>query len=260
MKNIFETEEKPVPHSNQIAHLHRRLCLLVFALALLLQGLLSVEKSVGDYYQWLAQSFKIILTVEVPANQEQLTSWQAELAQQPEVDQVRVFSADEALAVVRHQNPQLVDSLLALGKNQMPPYFELVPKEQSFYNVGAWTDTLAAKYENLSLHYSHQQATLLFYTGLAAKLLRGLGILVLISFLAFMFLVEAAPYPQEHALSGFVAGLVAGLVAAGLLAAVLYPMGVLVDFWNYATSWHRQVLVLVFSGLMGWTLSKWQKF
>lgn len=260
MENIFEEEAPQKPRSNQIGHLHRKLFLLVFAIVLLVQGLLGVEKGISDYYCWLASSFKIILTVEEPASQEQLTAWQTELARQEAVDQVRLFTPQEALAVVRHQNPQLADSLLALGKNQMPAYFELRLKEQAFCNVRALTDNLSARYEHFSVQVSQAQATLLFYTGLAAKLLRGLSILALISFLAFMFLVEAAPYPQENAWSGLLAGALAGVLSAVLLAVVLYPLGLLTDFWVYATSWHRQVAVLVFSGLLGWTFSKWQKF
>ncbi len=260
MENIFEDEEPKTSASNQLGHLHRKLFLLVFAVALLVQGMLGVEKGVNDYYRWLAGSFKVILTVDEPATQEQLDAWQAELAQQEAVAQVRLFTPQEALAVVRHQNPQVADSLLALGQNQMPAYFELRLKEQAFYNVRALTDAWAARYEAFSVQVSHAQATLLFYAGLAAKLLRGLGILALISFLAFMFLVEAAPYPQENAWSGLAAGLLAGVLSGVILAVGLYPLGLLTDFWVYATSWHRQVAVLVFSGLLGWSFSKWQKF
>ena len=260
MENIFEEEEPKTSRPSQMGHLHRKLFLLVFAIALLVQGLLGVEKGINDYYHWLADSFKVILTVEGSPTPEQLDGWQAELARQDEVEQVRLFTPQEALAVVRHQNPQLAESLLALGKNQMPSYFELRLKEKAFYNVRALTDDWAARYEHFSVQVSHTHATLLFYTGFAAKLLRGLEILALIGFLAFMFLVEAAPYPQENAWNGLLAGVLAGLLSAVLLAVVLYPLGLLTDFWVYVTSWHRQVAVLVFSGLLGWTFSKWQKF
>ncbi len=260
MENIFEEKEKPTPRSNQVGHLHRKLFLLVFAVALLAQGLLGVEKGLGDYYRWVANSFKMVVTIETLPSQEQAEQWQEQLAALPGVEHVRFFSPQEALAVVRHQNPQLVDSLLLLGKNQMPAYFELTFHEHAFYNVQALADTLPTRIENAVVYYNASQARLLFYLALAVKLLRGLGILVLLSFLAFMFLVEAAPYPQPYACSGLLAGLLASLLAAGLLAGILYPLGVLADFMAYATSWHRQVGVLVFSGLLGWTLSKWQKF
>lgn len=260
MDELFEPELKEVRPTKHVGHLYRKLFLLVLAVALLGQGLLWVEKGLSGYYKQLQDSFKVILTVENPVEAARLEEWGQALNQKEEIASVRLFSAEDALAVVRHKNPQLAESLLLLGKNQMPAYFEVTFVPAAMRNISPLVDSLAAEYEDLLPHYNEQHARLLFYTGLYAKLLRALGILSLLGFLAFMFLVEATPVAQSHAWGGLFAGILAGILSAALVAAVLYPAGVLGEHFPLFTTWHRQVLLLVFCALLGWTLSKWQKF
>ncbi len=260
MEDNFELEMKEVRTPKQVGHLHRKLFLLVFAVALLAQGWLLVEKGLRDYYNQLADSFKVILTVDEPAESAQLEEWGKTLSQKEDITSVRLLSPEDALAVVRHKNPQLVESLLQLGKNKMPAYFEITMTESAIANIEPFVDNLAAEYETLTAHYDLAHARLMFRVGLYAKLLRGLGALALLAFLTFMFLIEAAPYTQQQALSGLLSGMLAGILSGGLLAAVVYPAGLLVDMLPYFTTWSRQGLLIVFCGLLGWALSKWQRF
>ena len=101
---------------------------------------------------------------------------------------------------------------------------------------------------------------MLFYVGFAAKAVRILGALALLCLLAFMFLVEAFPYEQGHALGGVISGVLAGALSAVALGILICPLGPLADVLAYFTTWHRQVLLVVCCGLLGWTFSKWQKF
>ena len=260
MDELFEPELKKESAPKHIGHLYRKLFLLVMSIALLGQGILLVDTGLRNYYQKLASSFKIILTVDGQADSTQLENWEQSLKQKEDITEVRLFSPEDALEVVRHKNPQLVDSLLLMGKNQMPAYFEIEVTSRTLGNIRPFVDNLAAQYEELTPHYNAQHAHLASYTGLYSKLLRALVVLSLLGFLAFMFLVEAAAHQHGHAWGGVAAGLLAALLSAGRVIAVLYPAGVLGDTVQQFTTWHRQVLVLVFCGLLGWTLSKWQKF
>ena len=260
MDELFEPELKKGSTPKQIGHLYRKLFLLVMAIALLGQCILLVDKGLQNYYQKLADSFKIILTVDGPVEADQLERWGQSLNEKEDVVSVRLFSPDDALVVVRHKNPQLVDSLLLMGKNQMPAYFEIRVTPRMLGNIRPFVDNLATQYEELTPHYNQQHARLAYYTGLYSKLLRVLMVLSLLGFLAFMFLVEASACSQGHALGGVIAGLLASLLCVGIVLGVLYPTGMLEGDWQQFTSWHRQVLLLVFCGLLGWTLSKWQKF
>ena len=260
MEDNFELEMKEVHSPKHIGHLHRKLFLLVFAVALLAQGWLVVEKGLSDYYRQLADSFKVILTVDAPADPAQLEEWGQTLNQKEDITSVRLLSPEDALAVVRHKNPQLVESLLQLGKNQMPAYFEVTVADAAMANIEPLVDNLDAEYEDLTPHYNLSHAQLMFRVGLYAKLLRLLGALTLLVFLTFMFLVEAAPYSQQRALSGLLSGMLAGVLSIGVFVLMVYPAGLLTDFLAYFTTWSRQGLLVVFCGLLGWTLSKWQRF
>lgn len=260
MDEHFELEMKEMRMPKQVGHLHRKVFLFVFSVALLAQGWLMIEKGLSNYYRQLADDFKVILTVDVPAEPAQLEAWGQTLRQKEAITSVRLLSPEDALAVVRHKNPQLVESLLQLGKNQMPAYFELTFKETAMGNIEPLMDHLDSEYEGLSAHYDLSHAQLLFRVGMYAKLLRGIGALALLGFLTFMFLVEAAPYAQQGALGGLLSGLSAGLLSGVLLAGVVYPVGLLADMLPYFTTWSRQGLLIVFCGLLGWALSKWQRF
>ena len=260
MDDNFELEMKEVHAPKQVGHLHRKLFLLVFAVALLGQGWLVVEKGLSEYYRQLADSFKVILTVDGPAEPAQLEEWGQTLNQKAAISSVRLLSPEDALTVVRHKNPQLVESLMQLGKNKMPAYFEVTFTEDAIANVEPLVDNLDAEYETLTPHYDLVHAQLLFRAGLYTKLLRGLGALAVLAFLTFMFLVEAAPYTQQHALSGLLSGLLAGVLSGGLLLAVVYPAGLLTELFAYFTTWARQGILVVFCGLLGWAFSKWQRF
>ncbi len=261
MDEFFEqTEPKKPTRSKQVGHLYRKLFLLVFSIALIGQALLFVDKGLADYYRTLAESFKVILTVDSQENTETLEQWGQTLNQKEDITSVRLLSPEDALTVVRHKNPQLVDSLLLMGKNQMPAYFEITLSVPAVNNIRPFVDNLNAEYEELTPHYNEQHARMLFYVGFAAKLVRVLGGLALLGFVAFMFLVEAFPYAQGHAFGGLFSGVCAGVLSGVLIGALIYPTGLLADIFVYFTTWHRQVLLLVFCGLLGWTFSKWQKF
>ncbi len=249
---------KRVP--KQVGHLHRKLFLLVFGIMLLGQILLLVDKGLSTYYQLLERSFKVVLTIDSAADQAQLATWGHALTQQAHITSVHLFSPEDALAVVRHKNPQLVDSLLLMGKNQMPAFFEITLAPAAISNIRPFVDNLQVQYKGLVAHYNAEQAQQLFYVGMCNKLLRGLCAGALLAFLAFMFLVEAAPYKHPHWLSGLLSGLLAALVATGVVAVALYPIGLFKEFLTlFVVPW-RQVSLWVSGCLLGWTLSKWQRF
>ena len=260
MDELFESESKKITHSKQVGHLYRKLFLLVFAIALVVQGLLLVEKGLTDYYRALQDSFKVILTVDTPMEAAVLEQRGQSLNQKNDITSVRLLSSDDALTVVRHKNPQLVDALLLMGKNQMPAYFEITLAAPAINNIRPFVDNLDVEYEDLTPHYNTQHAALLFEVGLWVKLLRLLGGVALLAFIAFMFLVEATPMKHGHAWGGLCAGLLAGLLAGGLIGVLVYPMGLLATVIQNFTTWPRQVILVVFCGLLGWTFSKWQKF
>lgn len=252
-------ESKPQRH---LFHLHRRLFLLVFAVAILWQALLLVDTRLNQYYQALESSFKIILTINGKTDNAVLSQMGESLNQKKDIAAVKLYSSQDGLEVVRKQNPQLADSLLLLGRNKMPAYFELHVTPPAVRNVAALLDNLTTEYKGLTPHYNAQHAQLVFITGLCVKLLRMAMLFAVLAFLAFMFLVEAYPSRKNssHFVSGMFSGVMAALCAFAFFAVLIYPTGFLSDTVQFFTTPARQVLLVVFCGLLGWTLSKWQKF
>lgn len=251
-----------VPAEKHIFRLHRRLFLLVFAIMVLWQSVLFMDMRLQAYYQALRDSFKVILTVPGKTDNEKLAQMGETLNQKEDILSVQLFSPADGLETVRQQNPQLADSLLLMGKNKMPAYFELHLSDQAINNIRPFVDNVASEYDNITAHYNTQHAQLVFYTGVCAKLFRLSLLIAGILFLAFMFLVEAYPsaQPRSRSLEGAVSGLLAALGACALFAVLIYPTGLLNEAVAQFTTWGRQALLVVFSGLLGWTLSKWQKF
>ncbi len=262
LNELFEGKKRAPKAPKQVFRLHRRLFLLVFAVAVLLQSVVFVNMRLGNYYQELNDNFKVLLTVDGETSNEELTQMGESLNQKEDILAVRLYSPQDALEVVRRQNPQLTEALLLMGKNKMPAYFELQLNYKAINNIRPFVDNLAAEYPTLVPHYNLQHARLLFYTGLCSKLLNLAVIFALLLFLAFMFLVEAYPSGQAraHYLGGAVSGVLAGVASCAFFAVLVYPTGFLVQAVSQFTTPGRQLLMLAFCGLFGWTLSKWQKF
>lgn len=256
-------EEKAAPaNPKHVGRLYRQLFLLVFAVAVLWQSVLFIDMRLGAYYRELADSFKVIFVVKGQPSNDVLAQMGETLNQKTDVESVRLFSPEDGLEAVRRQNPQLTESLLLMGKNKMPAYFELKLSDRAVNNIGPMVDNLASEYELLSPRYNAEHARLVFYTGLCAKFLRLALLFAGLLFLAFMFLVEAHPAAgrRSHHVSGALSGVLAGACSCAFFAAVLYPTGFLSEAARLFTTPERQILLLAFCGLFGWTLSKWQKF
>ena len=245
-----------------VFRLYRRLFLLIFAVAVLWQGLLLVDTQLGQYYQTLRDSFKVIVTVDAPIANEALAQMGETLNQKADIESVKLFSAQDGLEVVRRQNPQLAQSLLLMGRNKMPAYFELRLVPAAVNNVESLLANLMAEYKGLSPHYNAEHARWVFVAGLCHKLLRLTLYFAGLLFLAFMFMVEAYPLSQKktHRKSAVCSGVLAGLCAGLFMIGLIYPTGFLSAVVRNFVMPERQILLLVFCGLLGRTLSKWQKF
>ena len=124
-ENFLEEKPKNAKPPKQVFRLHRRLFLLVFAVAVLFQSVLFLQTCLNRYYRALDRDFKIILTVSKKMDNAALANLGDSLNQKTDITEVKLFSPQDALETVRKQNPQLADSLLLMGKNKMPDMSEL---------------------------------------------------------------------------------------------------------------------------------------
>lgn len=256
-------QDKPA-HTKATAvlfHGYRRVFLLVLGIALLWQAVSFLQLQLSRYHQELAQDFKIVMTAMVPLDNAALTGITESVEALPEVTSIKLFSAQDGLAVIQQRNPRLAQDLVLLGREQMPVYFEVAVNQKALLNVQVLAQQLATQYPQLSVKYVKRQAEMVFYSGICLRAINTLAVLALVVFFIFMLLVEAHPLPgNSHVFSVALSGILAGLLSLAVLAVLLYPAGFLDENLFRFTSVERQAGLWAFCGLLGWTLGKWKRF
>lgn len=240
---------------------YRRVFVLVFAVAVLWQMVSFLQQQISQYHGRLVQDFKVVLPVVAPQDNEALTALGESLSTKTDIVSVKLFSPQDGLAVLQAKNPRLTQALVTLGREQMPAYFELRLNDKAINNVQSFVQNIAAEYPQLSVKYSAELASMIYYSGLCVRMINMAAVFALVLFVIFMFMVEAYPTSGKSTILPTVGvGLVAGLLSFGLLTVVLYPVGELVEPLKQFTTAGRQGAIMGFCGLWAWTLGKWKKF
>ncbi len=261
MDDFLQDKPKKNKGSKTVFHGHRRLFALVFAVAVLWQGVSFVQKQLSVYHHALANDFKVVLAVTGQDDNKALSALGESLSTKEDVMAVKLFSPQDGLEALKARNPRLTQALVALGREQMPAYFELKLSNKAINNIRSFAQNLAAEYPQLSVKYSQEQADMAFYSGLCLRTLNLVCVFALVLFFAFMFMVEAHPVRgKAHVATGVWSAVLAAVLSFAFVALLTYPTGLLSEALKHFTSIERQLSILIFSGLFGWTLSKWQKF
>ena len=256
-------QDKPQKNKNSavVFRGYRRLFALVFGVAVLWQCVSFLQMQLSKYHRVLADDFKMVLAVTQNTDNAVLADLGDSLSIKEDILAVKLFSPQDALEALKAKNERLTRAVVALGYEQMPAYFELKLSDRAINNIRPFAQNLQAEYPQLSLKYSLQHAQLAFYSGLCLRTINLASVFALVLFFAFMFMVEAHPSRgKAHLTGGVFSALAAGLLSLGFFALLAYPTGFLMPALQHFTSVERQLGLLVFCGLFGWTLSKWQKF
>lgn len=261
MEDFFQEKPRKKKASAFVFRGYRRLFALAFAVAVLWQTVSFLQMRLSAYHEALVNDFRVVMSVTRDLDNAALAAVGESLNQKEDVSAVELFSPQDGLKALQSQNPRLAQALVALGREQMPAYFELTLNERAIGNIRPFVQNLSAEYPQLSAKYSAAQADMAFYSGLCLRTVNLSAAFALVLFFAFMFMVEAHPARgNAHAAAGAVSALLAGALSLAFLAALTYPTGFLSAAFKEFTSPERQVCLLAFCGLFGWTLSKWQKF
>ena len=94
MDEFLEPEKRKSKH---IFRLYRRVFVLVFALAVLLQAVNFAQLQLKDYFTRLNDDFKVILTVAPEVAQDELTQMGESLSAKKDITSVNLFSPADAL-------------------------------------------------------------------------------------------------------------------------------------------------------------------
>src|SRR6187551_393770 len=118
----------------------RLMSLLALAAAAGLAGetLLLAERHCSRLEASLRDDFRVVLFTRASLEESRAKVLEEKLRSAPEVADVRFIPADEALAALKRDDPELADSVALVGDNPLPAAFEVRPAPEAFTHLGAW--------------------------------------------------------------------------------------------------------------------------
>ncbi len=236
--------------------------LLALAAAAGLAGetLLLAERHCSRLEASLRDDFRVVLFLRASLEESRAKVLEEKLRAAPEVADVRFISADEALAALKRDDPELAESVALVGDNPLPAAFEVRPTPESLTHLGAWIDGARRLADWSDLRYKPGQVQAILRLRFYAHLLR-MALSTLLCLFAGLALA-ALSGPRRSASDGPAASS-ALWAAAGGVAGVLFTIAV---SWplhrdELLWAWPRplaQISLLAVCATLGWSLSLWR--
>lgn len=128
---------------------------LLFAVmaGLAAESLVLVRTQVSHFERILRDDFRVLLFLKNDVPESQAKVLEDRLLGRPDVEEARFVSRDEALAALRREDPELVDSVTWMGDNPLRPAFEVRPGDGAFGRFGDWLAALRGVTEWSDLRY-----------------------------------------------------------------------------------------------------------
>jgi cell division protein FtsX len=220
------------------------------------ETLLLAERHCSRLEASLRDDFRVVLFTRASLEEARAKVLEEKLRAAPEVADVRFVSADDALASLKRDDPELAESVALVGDNPLPAAFEVRPSAESFTHLGAWIDGAQRLADWSDLRYKPGQVQailrLRFYAHLLRMTLSTLVCLVAIVALVALSSLRGGPRlaPALWAAGGGAAGL-------ALALAISWPLhrDELLWAWPEPLS---QIFLLAACATLGWSLSLWR--
>lgn len=233
----------------------------VFALAaaagLAGQALLLAERHCSRLEESLRDDFRVVLFLRGPSDEGKLKVLEEKLRAQPEVGDVRFVSADDALAALKRDDPELAESVALVGDNPLPSAFEVKPAAESLTKLGAWLDSVSRLAEWSDLRYKPGQLQSILRLRFYARFLRMIvsSLLCLVAALALVALLHAPRgVPARRLVAAAALG---GVFGACLASGIAWPLHRDELLWAVPGPLAELALAAACASL-GWTLSSWR--
>ncbi len=130
---------------------------LIFLLALMAgmagESLVLVRTQVSRFETILREDFRVLFFLEDDVSESREKVLAERLLGQPGVGEARFVSRDAALAALRREDPELVDSLTWMGDNPLRPAFEVRPAPDAFGRFGDWLEAVRGVADWSDLRY-----------------------------------------------------------------------------------------------------------
>lgn len=238
---------------------------LAVAAGLAGETLLLAERHCSRLESFMRDDFRVVLFTRASLEESRAKVLEEKIRAAPEVTEVRFISADEALAALKHDDPELVESTALVGDNPLPSAFEVRPTPEALTHLGSWIDGVQRLADWSDMRYKSGQVQAILHLRLYAFLLR-MTLSTLLCLIAGIALVALAPFPTGK---GRGAALPEGAVASILWAAGGGAIGIalaLTMSWplrrdEMLWAWPRplaQIALLSACATLGWFSSLWR--
>ena len=228
------------------------------AAALAGQTLILVEGQCRRLETALRDDFRVVLFLRGPLADSKKDVLEEKLRASPDVADVRYVSPEEALAALRREDPELVDSVALVGENPLPGAFEVRPAPEALPRLAAWIDSAEGLADWSDVRWKPAQLQAVLRAQLYGHWLR-LTLSTLLCGAAALALWALLGSIKGHARdprlpwAGALGG-AAGLAFAALVAWPLRRDGLL---WAWPAAW-TQISVVAACAALGWSLSLWR--
>lgn len=218
------------------------------------ETLLLAERHCSRLEASLRDDFRVVLFTKPSLEEARAKVLEEKLRAAPEVADVRFISADDALAALKRDDPELAESVALVGDNPLPAAFEVRPSPESLTHLGAWLDGAQRLADWSDLRYKPGQVQAILRLRFYAHLLR-MTLSTLVCLIAGLALgALSGPRPKAAPILWAVAGGAAGALVA---IAIAWPLrrDELLWAWPGPLS---QACVLAACATLGWSLPLWR--
>ncbi|OGR46000.1 MAG: hypothetical protein A2X40_05745 [Elusimicrobia bacterium GWC2_65_9] len=240
----------------------RVLWVFAFAASVALAGqtLILIERQCRSLESALRSDFRVVLFLRGEVSEPRVKVIEEKLRAQPEVAAIRYICADEALAALRREDPDLVDAVALVTDNPLPGAFEVRPSAEALPRLSAWIDSASGLADWSDVRWKPAQLQAILRARLYGHWMR-LALSTLLCAAAALVLwslavcLRAPARRAERQLTA--AGALGG--CAGLAVAVLEAWPLRRDelLWSWPSFW-AQAAVVAACAALGWSMSLWR--
>jgi len=233
---------------------------LAFAAGLAGEILLLAERHCTRLETSLRDDFRVVLFTRAALEESKAKVIEEKLRAAPEIADVRYISADEALAALKRDDPELAESTALVGDNPLPAAFEVRPAPESLTQLGAWIESARRLADWSDLRYKPGEVQVILRLRFYARLLR-MALSTLVCLLAGVALVALASTVNAQAARERSRMML--IAAAGGAAGALFALALALPLRRDDLLWAlpqplSQLSLLAACAVVGWSLSLWR--
>ena len=224
------------------------------------ETLLLAERHCSRLESSLRDDFRVVLFTRASLEEARAKVLEEKLRAAPEVDEVRFISADDALAALKRDDPELAESTALVGDNPLPAAFEVSPAPEALTHLGAWIEGVRGLADWSDLRYKSGQLQSILRLRFYAYLLR-MTLSTLLCLIAALALGLLSLPPHAHPSKD--KGRLALWAGAGGAAGILFALALSWPLHREELLWAwpqplAQAALLAACATLGWSLSLWR--